>query len=40
LGIDYKKLFVESGGEELVYVESLNDLPGWINVLKSLVEKA
>ena len=40
LGIDYRNLFRESGGEELVYVESLNDLPEWINVLKNLVEKA
>ena len=40
LGIDYRNLFRESGGEELVYVESLNDLPEWITVLKNLVEKA
>jgi len=40
LGIDYRNLFRESGGEELVYVESLNDLPAWIDVLKNLIEKA
>ncbi|HEY3390570.1 MAG TPA: ferrochelatase [Prolixibacteraceae bacterium] len=40
IGIDYKNLFKQSGGEELVYVESLNALPTWIKTLKSLVEKA
>ncbi len=40
LGIDYKNQFKLAGGENLTYVESLNDLPAWIEVLKGLIEKA
>lgn len=29
-----------AGGENLTYVESINDLPAWIEVLKGLIEKA
>lgn len=38
LGTDYKNQFIKAGGEQLEYVESLNDLPAWIQTLKSLVE--
>lgn len=40
LGIDYKNQFLAAGGENLDYVESLNDLPAWIDVLKNLIENA
>ena len=37
LGIEYKKLFLSSGGRQLDYVQSLNDMPEWINALKEMV---
>ncbi len=37
LGIEYKELFTSSGGEQLDYVESLNDMPEWIGALKEMV---
>ncbi|MCK9411891.1 MAG: ferrochelatase [Prolixibacteraceae bacterium] len=40
LGIDYRKRFKDAGGEQLDYVESLNDMPAWIDLLKNLVEHA
>jgi len=38
LGIDYKNQFIAAGGENLDYVESLNDTAAWIQVLKNLIE--
>lgn len=38
LGVDYKNLFKQAGGENLSYVESLNDSPAWIATLTSLIE--
>lgn len=40
LGIDYKNQFIAAGGENLDYVESLNNMPAWIDLLKDLIEKA
>jgi ferrochelatase len=40
LGIEYKKLFIEAGGTQLNYVESLNDMPEWVQALKKIVETA
>jgi ferrochelatase len=40
LGIDYRKRFKDAGGEHLEYVESLNDMPAWIDLLKNLIENA
>ncbi len=40
LGIDYRKRFKDAGGEHLEYVESLNDMPVWIDLLKNLIENA
>ncbi len=37
IGIEYKKLFEEHGGEKVQLVESLNDHPLWIDALKNLV---
>lgn len=34
---DYKKLFIESGGEDLVMVESLNDNDVWVSAVKEIV---
>ena len=39
IGIEYKKLFSEHGGERLQLVESLNDNPAWIETLKNLILK-
>jgi protoporphyrin/coproporphyrin ferrochelatase len=39
LGIDYKKQFLQAGGEKLDYVESLNDRSDWIEALKSMIEE-
>jgi protoporphyrin/coproporphyrin ferrochelatase len=37
LGLEYKRLFLESGGEELKLVESLNDDPGWVTALAEII---
>ena len=37
LGVEYKDIFKENGGEELHFVESLNDNPVWIKALKNMV---
>jgi protoporphyrin/coproporphyrin ferrochelatase len=37
LGYEYRELFLENGGEQLEWVESLNDHDCWVNVLKELV---
>lgn len=37
IGMEYKKLFFEHGGEVWQLVESLNDHPSWIACLKQLV---
>lgn len=37
LGIEYNKLFIKAGGAHLEYVESLNDMPEWIMVLKDMI---
>ncbi len=37
IGLEYKELFKENGGEKLQLVESLNDHPLWIEALKELV---
>jgi ferrochelatase len=39
LGVEYKNLFKHSGGNSLEYVESLNDMPGWINALGEIIGK-
>ena len=39
LGIEYKKLFLGSGGRQLDYVESLNDMPEWISALKNIIRR-
>jgi len=36
IGVEYKKIFRDSGGEELTLVESLNDSPAWIDALAGL----
>jgi ferrochelatase len=40
LGIDYRKRFKDAGGEHLEFVESLNDMPAWIDLLKNLIQNA
>jgi len=37
VGIDYKNLFRNNGGEELTLVESLNTSPEWVNGLATVV---
>jgi len=37
LGLEYKDLFLRAGGKRLSYVESLNDMDEWVEVLKELV---
>jgi ferrochelatase len=39
LGIDYRNQFLMAGGENLDYVESLNDRPDWIQALKCMIDK-
>jgi len=36
IGVEYKELFIESGGEKLKLVESLNDKDAWVNTLREL----
>lgn len=40
IGIEYKQLFEENGGEHLQLVESLNDGDDWINGLQSIIENS
>lgn len=37
--MDYKKLFLENGGESLVMVQSLNDNDSWVEALKGIVQE-
>jgi len=37
IGLDYKELFIENGGQNLQMVESLNDSPRWINALEEIL---
>lgn len=37
IGLDYKELFVENGGQNLQLVESLNDSPRWISALEEIL---
>ncbi len=37
LGHDFKNLFLQAGGQELQYVESLNSMPEWITALHHIV---
>jgi len=39
IGIEYKKIFKDNGGEKVQLVESLNDHPLWIETLKKMVLK-
>ena len=39
IGIEYQKIFKDNGGEKVQLVESLNDLPMWIETLKKMVLK-
>jgi len=39
IAIEYQEEFVEAGGEKIQLVESLNDNPRWIEVLKGFVVK-
>ena len=36
IGVEYKKLFLEHGGERLQLVESLNVHPTWVECLKQM----
>ena len=36
-GEDYKKLFIENGGESYTLVESLNSNPEWVAALESMI---
>lgn len=37
IGVEYKELFEEHGGEQLTMVESLNDMDEWVATIKDLV---
>lgn len=39
IGVEYQKLFQDSGGKRWVMVESLNDSPAWIACLAQLVKE-
>ena len=39
VGVEFKEIFLEAGGEQWQLVESLNDSPTWVACLKQLVEK-
>jgi len=39
IAVEYQEEFVEAGGEKIQLVESLNDNPRWINILKGLIVK-
>ena len=37
IGVEYKEIFLENGGEKIDYVRSLNSNPIWVNTVKDLV---
>lgn len=37
IGVEYKEIFSQNGGEELVLVESLNSGTLWVEALKRIV---
>ena len=39
LGMEYKELFLENGGETFDMMESLNVHPAWIDVLNNMVRE-
>jgi ferrochelatase len=39
LGVEFKQKFLLAGGENLEFVESLNDSPLWIEAIRQMVEK-
>lgn len=39
IGIEYRELFIENGGEELVMAESLNSSDRWVETVKTLMQK-
>jgi len=39
IGLEYKKLFIEHGGEQWQLVESLNAHPEWVECLKEMVKE-
>lgn len=39
IGVEYRALFQNGGGEELDFVEGLNDHPMWIEALKNLIHE-
>ena len=39
IGVEYRTLFRENGGEELDFVEGLNDHPAWVEALKILIDE-
>lgn len=40
LGVEYKKLFSESGGKQLTLVESLNDDPLWVEAMMNIIKES
>jgi len=40
IGVEYKEIFLENGGEKLDFVKSLNSEPTWVNTVKNLVLNA
>ena len=40
IGVEYKEIFQENGGEKLDFVKSLNSEPTWVNTVKDLVLNA
>jgi ferrochelatase len=37
VGIEFREIFEEAGGEEWIFIESLNDSKSWIKTLEKLV---
>jgi protoporphyrin/coproporphyrin ferrochelatase len=39
IGVEYKEIFKENGGQELAWVESLNANSSWVNTVKEMILK-
>jgi ferrochelatase len=37
VGSEFKEIFEEAGGEEWIFIESLNDSESWITTLNKLI---
>ena len=40
VGMEFKDIFINAGGKEWIFIESLNDSDRWIETMKNLILKS